>query len=806
MSNQNATNAQTTAASTRGENIALHQPVTFNKPPSYPLCSDPDDDKQITDGLYADGEGAMWAQKPTVGWVGGPINITIDLGKTEPIEGVSYGTGGGVASVTWPASLLIFVSDDGKTWHYSGDLVELSARPGGGGLPPASGYTTHRYATHELATRGRYVSVANPAGVYIFCDEIEVYRGAPQLLQKPAPGPAMNDVLSWLQNSRTRLAMARRINADAARVLAEMEKSALTASRKAELAAQLRGVPQQTQEMPDPDLATFRTTMPQNDIHARIFAAHGAVLKARGLPPMFAWKKADRYAWLDLLEAPIKAPAAPAVAVKMMRGEFRADSFLLTNATEKPLTAQLKIEGVAGGAHPSWLTVSPVAWTDTAGNVPVADALPVAPFQNGAYQIPLPAGLTRKVWLTIDSSKLPSGAHNGTILVTAGAKTLRLPLRVLVSKVHMNKPRLSLGTWDYTDGNGGRGITPRNRDAAIALQRSHFVDSPWAGGLALPLPVAADFDAAHQLKNPPSFAVFDDWVKRWPGARHYLVFLSVGATFAGTPMGSPEFDARVGNWAKSLAQHMRDLKLNPQQLGLLLVDEPLRDEQDTTLLAWMKPIKAAASELTIFSDPQWERPASAARQEAFSEVDILSPALDLYFGSTGAEVAPYYAARRAAGQTLWFYQCDGPTRTFNPVSYYRAQAWHAFAHGASGIGFWSFSDTGGAESSWNEYGVTAAAFEPEFLGRDDATDSIHWQAVREGVEDYEYLAMLRDAASKTADPKLKNQATTLLKKISDATVRGGKGERSWPKSGEQPGLPFDAWRLQVLALLEKMAA
>ena len=51
-------------------------------------------------------------------------------------------------------------------------------------------------------------------------------------------------------------------------------------------------------------------------------------------------------------------------------------------------------------------------------------------------------------------------------------------------------------------------------------------------------------------------------------------------------------------------------------------------------------------------------------------------------------------------------------------------------------------DAGG--SSWNEYATTATLYSPFFLSSDSVTSSKHVEAIREGVEDFEYLAMLRD--------------------------------------------------------------
>jgi len=52
-------------------------------------------------------------------------------------------------------------------------------------------------------------------------------------------------------------------------------------------------------------------------------------------------------------------------------------------------------------------------------------------------------------------------------------------------------------------------------------------------------------------------------------------------------------------------------------------------------------------------------------------------------------------------------------------------------------------DSSGA-SSWNEYLARRGAFTPMFLDDTSVTHGKHMEAIREGIEDYEYLRMLRD--------------------------------------------------------------
>ena len=62
---------------TPGENLGRGKLCTFAPPPNYGYCTDPDDCKQLTDGIY---NGCNWVDKGTVGWgVGRQRVFLIDL-------------------------------------------------------------------------------------------------------------------------------------------------------------------------------------------------------------------------------------------------------------------------------------------------------------------------------------------------------------------------------------------------------------------------------------------------------------------------------------------------------------------------------------------------------------------------------------------------------------------------------------------------------------------------------------------------------------------------------------------------------
>jgi hypothetical protein len=267
-------------------------------------------------------------------------------------------------------------------------------------------------------------------------------------------------------------------------------------------------------------------------------------------------------------------------------------------------------------------------------------------------------------------------------------------------------------------------------------------------------------------------------------------------------MSTPEFDRRVGSWAKVLSTHIQELGLKPEQLGICLVDEPHSDEQDAIIAAWAKAINAAAPELTLFSDTAWPRPDQAKIQDAITSMDILCPALPRFV--TGGKTAQkYFSDLRASGKTLWFYQASGPMYDMDPQLYYRYQAWHAFAANATGEGFWSFGDTGKAPTSWNGYSNTGVVYAPVYFGETTVNNSIHWDAVREGVEDFEELAMLRDAIGKSSNRAAKTQAQAVL---DDAvkTITATDSTAFWQK--ETAPDQVDQQLQKVRSILEKLNA
>jgi hypothetical protein len=784
--------APVTPIAPRGENLALGRTYSLAPRPDYPHCTDPDDDKQLTDGIYT--TGYFWTQQSTVGWQGGkPAAITIDLGKAEPICGASFNTAAGVAGVTWPTAISVLVSDDGKTFHEAGDLTDLSAPHG---LAPATGYAVHRFWTDALRTHGRQVMFVVAGGSYTFVDEIEVYRGDPALLNLPLAGEAVTDAAAFVRARQVGLSVARRLRTDAQAVRDLSTNATIPAEVRRQVTDKLARVEAGIPGLPSRYGESFRAVLPLNALHDQVFRAQATIWRATGAARLTAWQSG---LW-DMLSPIHAAPIAgkPAVSMAMMQNEFRAGAFNLSNAGEADETLTLRITGLPGGSNPSWITVHEVQWTDTRSGVPVAAALPEATREGGAFVIRAKSGLTRQVWLTFHPTRVRPGLHQGRIVVSGHGPALEVPLSVRIFPLSFpDRPTVHLGGWDYTDTEGHFDITPENRPLVVAHLREHLVDSPWATAAVMP---AGRFDAQGRQTTAPDTARFDEWLRRWPKAARYCVFMNVGGEWAGARMGTPQFDQRVGAWVRFWAEHAQRRGLKPEKLALLLVDEPTKPEQDAIILAWANAIHAAGTGVKVWEDPTHADPATA-NQEMLAACDVLCPNRPMFLADP--KVRAYYTQHRPAGAELAFYSCSGPMRLLDPYSYLRLQAWSCWQNGARSSYFWAFSDSGGG-SSWNEYAAKGAAYLPFFFDQTSVTAGKHMEAIRESAEDYEYLVMLRDRVAAAGKHGANDPALDRARKLlSEAAPRvcDAKGASALAWATDKDRTVADEVRLEILEVL-----
>ncbi|MGD9496654.1 MAG: hypothetical protein AB7Y46_10150, partial [Armatimonadota bacterium] len=553
------------------------------------------------------------------------------------------------------------------------------------------------------------------------------------------------------------------------------------------------------------EMEGFVAILPMTPLEAEIFVLQSAVWQAQGKEGLRLW---DKHRWDPL--APSEEPAAhsppAAVEVSIMSNEYRADVFNITNGTERDQRLRLRITGLPGGDNPKWVSVHRVEHVGTRWFTSVAAALPEATrTAPGDWQIDVPRGMTRQVWVAINRPDLPAGLHEGALeLTSSGGLSARVPVRLRIYPLRFpDRTTLHVGGWSYTDSESMYGITPRNRLAVIKHLQEHFVNAPWATGSSI---MGGQFDDEGNILQPPDTTRFDNWVSLWPDARMYLVFAAVGESFDGAHMGTKVFANKVGGWARFWAEHMEALGKRANQLGVLLVDEPHEREQYETITAWARAMEAAAPGIVTWEDPQ---PPAADPWviEMFEAVDVLCPHRAQYL-TRGAWYPELLAQMQQRGKQLWLYSADGPARTFDPFSYYLMQEWHAFGIGAVGSCFWAFGDNGRV-SCWNEYPAPGKGpYCPTYIDDTSITAAKYMEAIREGIEDYDYLTMLRARVEELeADGIGEQRLVTARELLATAVDRVMAMDRERNYTWDQPKdrAVQDRVRIEVLEALTELA-
>ena len=795
-----------TQAAMAAENLASGRPYTWSAPPSYPACTDAGDRTDLTDGQSA---GSRWDLKSTVGWrnLRGSVELEIDLGQVEQVTGVSFATAWGTAGVTSPKSIVVTLSSDGNSFTWGDELICSTS----GRLPPAYGTpVSFRYRSSRLNHLARYVRFeVVPSGKFLFCDEIEVISSRNIT---PAQRPVTPSFLSAETTSAVRLANLgswTRLRRDVETVTGFVRSAPLDKRVSALARGVLLSVADDMNHLhlSAETVRDFRAIVPLNDLHEAVFRVHAHVLASRNVPALHVWHSAP-YGLISPFEDP--RDGEPNLQVEMMPGEWRAEVLNYTNTTQSQADLSIQIDGLPSGTNPDYIRVFQVEYVDTSsGHVSATALLPLQP-DKGVYRSIVFAGMTRQLWFSFRPTSTPPGSYSGEVKWQSGDHTGSVPLRMVLAPVRF--PRsvdCSLSMWDYAF-DRRFDITARTQAAAVYDLSEHLVDAPWCVTPTTPVPTAEHFDRSGNLVQPIDYSRWDAFVDTWPGARFYLAFagLKSNSEFAGFSPGTSAFERAVADWASSWAQHNQGRGLTAGKAAVLFIDEPTNSESLGAAYEYARAFKTGTSDVIVFANPD----PKAVHNEAGRKVIASSDLLCLHrvkYARSGPETRKAIQDLDRPSRSLRFYNTAASRRIHDPA-YYRFQPWFCFQAGASGSLFWSYGDNAGG-NSWNEYSSAGDAdYSPVFLSPTGIHSSKHWEATREGIQDYQYLAMLRNVVRimerDGTTPDLQREAALMLSTTPTATIKAlhKNGDRVDTDNNRNPSVFADQARLRVLRMLVKI--
>ena len=497
-----------------------------------------------------------------------------------------------------------------------------------------------------------------------------------------------------------------------------------------------------------------------------------------------------------LPDNPLTAPFPP-VTVSAARGEYEPVQIIL-NPTKACRLASVRVpelRDARGRAGDVTTTVNEVAYvrvtrpTDPsclAGSYP--DPLPVL-----ESPLELRAGQNHPLWITFHvGPNATAGDYKGELLLDTTLGRLAVPIQVhvynfqLPDRSHL-KSAIGLSVGDLHSYHRLKSTSDR-----IAVFKKYMLD--FSGHRLSPLsfyeysPIEVQF--AGEGKNRQARVDFTRFDQAATEAIDQLHFNSFRIPLRGMPtsssqnhsigdldsfkQGTPEYDALFRDYMGKLETHLRERHWLDMAYAYWF-DEPKPDDYDF-VAGGMARLKEAA--------PGIRRMLTATPDsKLFGRVDI-------WCGMTYLWTPALMAERRAAGEEIWWYICTSPKAPYitefidHPGTELRLWPWQSWQYGVSGILIWNAAYWNSAtafpepkqQDPWADpmsY-VSGPGLAPGFVGvwgngdgrflypprtdsRSDSgpilegpVNSVRWENLRDGMEDYEYFWLLQQAIERAA--------------------------------------------------------
>ena len=395
------------------------------------------------------------------------------------------------------------------------------------------------------------------------------------------------------------------------------------------------------------------------------------------------------------------------------------------------------------------------------------------PLTGGKYvAVPfdLPPGETHGFWVDIYVPEgVPAGIYKGIVSLRYSGGTL-FEFPVELSVWDFSLPRVSTMVTAF----GSPADRLREYYQLRAKQAGEPIPSDWSEIYRQ----CAELVSRHRINaSPPgewlrpveqpdgSFAIPPEFVE---ALREFVSTYHVNALMVPHPrvvVKDPVAEKdRLVAWLRAFDRLWEELPEPKPLLYTYLRDEPNDPEAYEYVRHWGRPIREAGSAVKVLVVEQ-PQPQDPTWGDLYGAVDIWCPLFSLF------EEGPA-VARLKKGEILWTYTalCQGRKTPWwhidFPLLHYRVPAWISWRYGITGLLYW------GGMSFWRQvadpwtdswtygrredgrglvyHGEGTLAYPARPVGYDGIVCSLRLKALRDAIEDYEYLAIL-DRLGKRAE-------------------------------------------------------
>jgi outer membrane protein assembly factor BamB len=432
---------------------------------------------------------------------------------------------------------------------------------------------------------------------------------------------------------------------------------------------------------------------------------------------------------------PLAPPAEPLSLLKLdcYQGEYRSLAINMGNCADGELSVRARATKLLArdGSRPQpvggAITLREVIPVATLRGASVWDALPLL---NNAGTVRLPPWQSRQLWITIETARGKPGKYRAELTLDAvgrqgSARKVALNIHILPVRRPSKSP-LAFVNWSSVS------KWPVDSPARQAVTED-LVTHGTNVFVHIPAPPAR-FDEKGELTAPPDFSNHDAELKLLLG-KGQVLFPSHWAALSGPSQPlSPTWKNAFRQYLPLWVAHLKELGEGYEDFALYPFDEaygPFFDD----LLSHARFVKEIDPRVRIYADLGGILPTSEQLLEARGCVDIYQP----WQGHFEDEAPAWLGELKKTGKPVWMYRESNNMKELSPLGYYRRMPWLAWERGLTGFGIYCYiyGDPWMA-SEWdsNEFGLV-------YPTESGVAPSKRWEAVREGIQDYEALWLLR---------------------------------------------------------------
>lgn len=398
--------------------------------------------------------------------------------------------------------------------------------------------------------------------------------------------------------------------------------------------------------------------------------------------------------------------------------------------------------------------------------IPLRHPVTRKPLTGGRFEalpFELPANETHGFWVDLHvPASAPPGKYRGTCRVTAGdGAVTEVPLvltvwdfvlpRVSTFKTAFGSPARRMRGYYRRRAQKGKEKGPADWDAiehqCAELLSRHRINATPPRALLAPIE-----------QGDGTFRIPDEQIRK---LRTFVDTFHVNALRISSPWSvvkDPRRDEkRLHAWLAGFDRAAEQLGRAEIVFYIYLKDEPSVEEAYLYIQKWGRAIREADSVAKVMVVEQtW--PQKERWGDLYGAVDIWCPLFPLFKPESAAR-------RREQGETIWTYtalcQIEKTPwwHTDFPLLHYRVPTWIAWRHNITGLLYWGgMSYWKDVDDPWMEPGTVARRNEEKeqlyngegslvypgrAVGYEGIASSLRLKALRDSIEDYEYLAILR---------------------------------------------------------------